>query len=169
VLLSNVRAIVSEGWSSRLAQDTKTSVQETPLLEKYPNVIMNTQAVPHDWLFPKVRAVVHHGGAGKSTSLGAAILTFVRFLGTTAAGLRAGRPTVVKPFFADQFFWGERVEEMGVGLCVKHLSVESLSAALRVVSTDPSMLKTATLVGEKIRTVKNTCLKIQHTNFFFMG
>lgn len=43
---------------------------------------------------------------------------------------------------------------MGVGLCVKQLSVESLSAALRVVSTDPSMLKTATLVGEKIRTVK---------------
>ncbi|SAL95281.1 hypothetical protein [Absidia glauca] len=74
----------------------KTSLQETPLLEEYPNVIMNTQAVPHDWLFPKVRAVVHHGGAG-----------------TTAAGLRAGRPTVVKSFFADQFFWGERVEEMG--------------------------------------------------------
>ncbi|KAI8330366.1 hypothetical protein BC941DRAFT_518250 [Chlamydoabsidia padenii] len=132
VLLSNVRAIVSEGWSTRLTQDT--SPHTTPLLEKYPNVIMNTQAVPHDWLFPKVHAVVHHGGAG-----------------TTAAGLRAGRPTVVKPFFADQFFWGERVEEMGVGLCVKQLSVESLSAALRVVSTDPSMLKTATLVGEKIR------------------
>ncbi|KAI8086740.1 UDP-Glycosyltransferase/glycogen phosphorylase [Halteromyces radiatus] len=133
VLLSNVRAIVSEGWSSRLSQGN--TVQEEPsLLEKYPKVILNIQSVPHDWLFPKVRAVVHHGGAG-----------------TTAAGLRAGRPTVVKPFFADQFFWGERVEEMGVGLCIKQLSVESLSAALRVVSTDESMLKTAKFVGEKIR------------------
>ncbi|ORZ10431.1 hypothetical protein BCR42DRAFT_422365 [Absidia repens] len=141
VLLSNVRAIVSEGWSSRLAQDNHNNQQQnrspaaTPLLERHPNVILNIDSVPHDWLFPKVRAVVHHGGAG-----------------TTAAGLRAGRPTVVKPFFADQFFWGERVEEMGAGLCVKQLSVESLSAALRVVTTDESMLKTANIVGEKIRT-----------------
>jgi len=54
--------------------------------------------VPHDWLLPKVAAVVHHGGAG-----------------TTAAGLAAGKPTLVCPFFGDQFFWGEMVRRRGVG------------------------------------------------------
>lgn len=132
VLLSNVRAIISKGWSSRLQQN-KDGDTDT-LLQRYPDTIISVQAVPHDWLFPQMRAVVHHGGAG-----------------TTAAGLRAGVPTIVKPFFADQFFWGERVEEMGLGLCIKNMTVEHLSAALRVVSTDASMLRTAQVLGEKIR------------------
>ncbi|KAG1139966.1 hypothetical protein G6F38_009457 [Rhizopus arrhizus] len=131
VLLSNVRAIVSRGWSSRL-QEGKNQ-EEDDMLTKYPDAIFSIHSVPHDWLFPQVRAVVHHGGAG-----------------TTAAGLRAGRPTIIKPFFADQFFWGERVEEMGIGRCIKQMTVESLSAALRVVSTDEHMLKLAKKAGEKI-------------------
>ena len=53
---------------------------------------------PHDWLFPHCQAACHHGGAG-----------------TTAAGLRAGLPTVVVPFFGDQFFWGEVVRTAGAG------------------------------------------------------
>lgn len=134
VLLSNVRAIVSRGWSSRLQG---VAHEEDDILKKHPDTIFSIQSVPHDWLFPQVRAVVHHGGAG-----------------TTAAGLRAGRPTIIKPFFADQFFWGERVEEMGIGRCIKKLTVESLSAALRVVSTDEHMLKLAKKVGEKISSVK---------------
>lgn len=52
----------------------------------------------HDWLLPRVAAVVHHGGAG-----------------TTAAGLRYGKPTMICPFFGDQFFWGEMVRRAGVG------------------------------------------------------
>lgn len=131
VLLSNVRAIVSQGWSSRLAGGG-----ENDMLKKHPGTILSVQSVPHDWLFPKIRVVVHHGGAG-----------------TTAAGLRAGRPTIIKPFFADQFFWGERVEEMGIGKCIKSLTVEQLSAALLVVSTDENMLKVANKVGQKIRAV----------------
>ncbi|KAI9314558.1 hypothetical protein BX666DRAFT_2020162 [Dichotomocladium elegans] len=130
VLLSNVRAIVSKGWSSRLNSSTDTDA----LLQNYPDTIMSVQALPHDWLFPRMRAVVHHGGAG-----------------TTAAGLRAGVPMVIKPFFADQFFWGDRVQEMGIGLCIKELTAESLSAALRIVSTDENMYRTAGVVGEKIR------------------
>ncbi|KAI9018738.1 hypothetical protein CLU79DRAFT_760165 [Phycomyces nitens] len=145
-LLSNVRAIVSQGWSARLQDksegrtttdtslNTNSQDTEDSILNRYPDTIMSLKSVPHDWLFPQIRAVVHHGGAG-----------------TTAAGLRAGVPTIVKPFFADQFFWGERVEEMGIGLCIKQLTVDSLSAALRVVSTDNRMLKNAKLVGEKIR------------------
>lgn len=142
VLLSNVRAIISKGWSSRLQQNKDSDTDS--LLQRYPDTIISVQAVPHDWLFPQMRAVVHHGGAG-----------------TTAAGLRASVPTIVKPFFADQFFWGERVEEMGLGLCIKDMTVEHLSAALRVVSTDASMLRMAQVLGEKIRQVSNhlSCMK----------
>lgn len=135
VLLSNVRAVVSQGWSSRLSEGTGNEGEN--MLKKHPGTILSVQSVPHDWLFPKIRAVVHHGGAG-----------------TTAAGLRAGRPTIIKPFFADQFFWGERIEEMGLGRCIKSLTVEQLSAALRVVSTDENMLKMANRVGQKIKAVK---------------
>jgi UDP:flavonoid glycosyltransferase YjiC (YdhE family) len=54
--------------------------------------------VPHHWLFPKVAAVIHHGGSG-----------------TVAMGLRAARPTLVCPILLDQWFWGHRVADAGVG------------------------------------------------------
>lgn len=94
-------------------------------------------AVPHDWLFPRCRALVHHGGAG-----------------TTAAGLRAGRPTVVVPWFADQPLWGERVRHMGVGprpIPHKRLSEARLAAALVQVVSDPEMLARAEVLGASIQ------------------
>ena len=63
-----------------------------------PAGVYATETVPYDWLLPRVAAVVHHGGAG-----------------TTAAGLRAGKPTIICPFVADQPFWGRRVAELGAG------------------------------------------------------
>ncbi|CAI9767439.1 unnamed protein product [Fraxinus pennsylvanica] len=72
---------------------------------------------PHDWLFARCAAVVHHGGAG-----------------TTAAGLKAACPTTVVPFFGDQPFWGERVHARGVGpspIPVDEFSLEKLVAAIR--------------------------------------
>ncbi|KAL7176170.1 hypothetical protein ACSBR2_029682 [Camellia fascicularis] len=72
---------------------------------------------PHDWLFPQCLAVVHHGSAG-----------------TTATGLRAGCPTTIVPFFGDQFFWGERIYEKGLGpapIPISQLNVESLSDAVQ--------------------------------------
>ena len=53
--------------------------------------------VPHDWLFPRIDAALHHGGAG-----------------TTGASLRAGIPTLIKPWFGDQYFWASRVQLLGV-------------------------------------------------------
>ncbi|TDC84928.1 glycosyltransferase [Actinomadura sp. 7K507] len=73
--------------------------------------------VPHDWLFPRMAAVVHHGGAG-----------------TTAAGLRAGVPTVIVPSAADQPFWGARIAKLGAGSCtgpLRRLSTGELTQALR--------------------------------------
>src|SRR5260370_20553662 len=52
---------------------------------------------PHDWLFPQVRAIVHHGGAG-----------------TTGAAAAAGRPQVIWPFGIDQHFWSRRMADLGV-------------------------------------------------------
>jgi sterol 3beta-glucosyltransferase len=164
VLKADVRAIVSKGWSSRMQdkaqgletneasiQDRKSQDETLPVHNEFPDTIYWVKSVPHDWLFPKMSGVVHHGGAG-----------------TTAAGLRAGIPTVVKPFFGDQFFWGERLEEMGIGLCLKEMSVDLLSSAIKTITTDESMKKTARLVGEKIRAVSthanNPFLSVEERN-----
>jgi len=91
---------------------------------------------PHDRLFPRVAGTIHHGGAG-----------------TTAASLRAGRPTAVCPFFGDQPFWGRRVAELGVGpdpLDPKSLTVESLAAAIMAMD-DPTMRSRAAALGTAIR------------------
>ena len=72
--------------------------------------------VPHSWLFRHMAAVVHHGGAG-----------------TTAAGFRAGAPTVICPFFGDQPGWGERSLALGVGALPiprKRLTPKSLAASM---------------------------------------
>lgn len=83
-----------------------------------PANIFPIDTVPHDWLFPQVAAVVHHGGAG-----------------TTAAGLRAGRPTITVPFFGDQPFWARQVYKLGVGpapIPSAQLAVKPLAAAIHM-------------------------------------
>ncbi|WP_344617232.1 nucleotide disphospho-sugar-binding domain-containing protein [Dactylosporangium salmoneum] len=80
--------------------------------------------------------VVHHGGAG-----------------TTGAGLRAGRPTVVVPMLADQPFWGERVEALGVGpspVALQELTVERLAAAIRAAVERPEHLAGATSLAARL-------------------
>ena len=93
--------------------------------------------VPFDWLLPRVSAVVHHGGAG-----------------TTAASLRAGVPTIIVPFFLDQFFWGRRVFELGAGpepIPRKRLDAATLAAALRLATTDSNMRDRAAALSKRIR------------------
>ena len=79
------RGIIHAGWNGLQRSDL-------------PGSVMMVDGVPFAWLFPRVAAVVHHGGAG-----------------TTSAGLRAGVPSVVVPFFGDQPYWGQRVADLGVG------------------------------------------------------
>jgi sterol 3beta-glucosyltransferase len=93
--------------------------------------------VPHDWLFARVSAVVHHGGAG-----------------TTGAGLRAGVPNIIVPFTADHSFWGERVRALGVGpepTPAKRITVENLKASLELALHDPGMRERAGALGREIR------------------
>ncbi|CAF0759870.1 unnamed protein product [Adineta ricciae] len=87
--------------------------------DRLPPDIFRIGNVPHDWLFQYVCAVCHHGGAG-----------------TTAAGLRAGKPTIIIPFFGDQFFWGNVIEKSGAGpqaLPGKSITSSQLAAAFRFV------------------------------------
>lgn len=93
--------------------------------------------VPHDWLFPQVPAVVHHGGAS-----------------TTAAVLRAGIPSITVPFFADQPIWGEKLNRLGVSpqpIPYHKVSDKTLAAAIEVVLHDEGMRLKAQDLGQKLR------------------
>jgi UDP:flavonoid glycosyltransferase YjiC (YdhE family) len=118
------RAIILSGWGGL----QRSSV---------PDTVFMVDSVPYPWLFPRVSAVVHHGGAG-----------------TTSAGLRAGVPSMVIPFFGDQPFWGQRVAALGVGpepVPRKKLSVERLAQAIEEAVTDERMGRRAAELGAKIR------------------
>jgi sterol 3beta-glucosyltransferase len=118
------RAILLSGWGG---------LQKSDL----PETVFMVGSVPHSWLFSKVAAVVHHGGAG-----------------TTAAGLRAGIPSIVIPFFGDQLFWGQRVAKLGVGskpIPRKQLTVERLARAIQTAVTDQPMIQRAADLGAKIQ------------------
>ncbi len=94
------------------------------------------EGVPHAWLLPRCKLLIHHGGAG-----------------TTAAGLRAGIPNLVIPFAADQPFWGDRVFHLGAGprpLPVKTLSIERLIEAISA-SQQESIVRAAQRVGSAIQ------------------
>ena len=111
VKLAKVRTILATGWGGMKPR-------------ALPPDVFPVESVPHDWLFPRVAAAVHHGGAG-----------------TTAATLRAGIPSVVVPYFYDQFFWGARLQALGVGsapVAQKHLEPAQLAEAIRAVTGTPA-------------------------------
>lgn len=120
---SGQRGILLTGWGG---------IAQTDL----PDSVFKLESIPHDWLFPQMAAVVHHGGAG-----------------TTAAGLRAGVPSIVVPFFADQPFWGKQLAHLGVGtkpIPRKELSMTTLAAAIQTTVDDKTMQKRAATLGETI-------------------
>ncbi|KAL8681283.1 MAG: hypothetical protein Q9186_002594 [Xanthomendoza sp. 1 TL-2023] len=129
VLKADVRCILSKGWSDRLGAPD-ASKPEVPL----PPEILQITSAPHDWLFKQIDAATHHGGAG-----------------TTGASLRAGLPTIVKPFFGDQFFFGSRIEDLGVGIYMKKLNVSLFSRALWEATHSERMIIKAKVLGEQIR------------------
>lgn len=122
--LSGQRGVLATGWSGMYKVDD------------LPEDIFVLESAPHTWLFPRMVAVVHHGGAG-----------------TTAAGLRAGVPSVIVPFSNDQFAWGRRVHELGVGakpIPRKKLTSEKLADAIRFALSD-EIKNAAKELGRKIQ------------------
>ncbi|KAF2268463.1 hypothetical protein CC78DRAFT_551316 [Lojkania enalia] len=139
VLKADVRCVLSKGWSDRL--ETKDpSKPEIPL----PPEIFQIQAAPHDWLFKQMNAAVHHGGSG-----------------TTGASLRAGIPTIIKPFFGDQFFFAQRVEDLGVGIWLRKVNTSVFSRALWEATNSQRMIIKARVLGQKIRKENGTQMAIQ--------
>lgn len=117
------RAVILGGWSDLGSREL-------------PNSIFRLEAVPHDWFFPRVAAVIHHGGAG-----------------TTAAGLRAGRSSVIVPSFGDQFFWGARVAKLGAGpppIPRNKLTAGKLARAIQQVVSSQAIRTAATQIGRRI-------------------
>ena len=120
------RGIILSGWSGFHKAGLPASV-----------FMLEGEAIPFSWLFQRVAAVVHHGGAG-----------------TTSAGLRAGIPSIVVPFFGDQPFWGQRVAELGVGpqpIPRRKLTAERLAQAIQSALTDQTMRQNAADLGLKIQ------------------
>jgi sterol 3beta-glucosyltransferase len=128
------RALFKPGWS-RI--DPKS----------LPNNFLTIADTPHDWLSPRVAAVVHHGGSGTSHS-----------------AARAGVPSVVAPFARDQFFWAERLRVAGVapvGADICRPKAELFAKALDLVA--PAQIRS---LYEWIVSVPNTLLKTFISNLF---
>ena len=119
------RAVLGLGWTKNSYSGTVTD-----------NIFL-IEDIPFPWLFPQMKLVVHHGGTG-----------------TTAAGLIAGKPTIIIPHIADQPGWGLRVYELGVGsksISKKNLSAENLSKAI-MFALQPEIVNAANQLGQSMRT-----------------
>jgi sterol 3beta-glucosyltransferase len=124
IRMSGQRAVVHTGWGGLGGGDL-------------PKDVFLAGSVPHAWLFPRMAAVVHHAGAG-----------------TTAAGFRAGVPSLLVPFHGDQPFWGGLTAGLGVGpapITRKRLTAERLAASITSALSDAPMRKKAAALGGKIR------------------
>jgi len=105
-------------------------------INELPENIFATDPIPFSYLFPKMAAVIHHGGAG-----------------TTAAGLKAGAPSIITPVINDQRFWAWRVEQCGVGpkpIPWSKLSVKNLSKTIQIATSDLTIKNKATEMGNRI-------------------
>lgn len=118
---TGARVVLSTGWSG-LGTD-----------QQLPRNVFLIKDTPHRWLFPQMAAIVHHGGAG-----------------TTGAALSAGVPSLVIPHFGDQYYWGRRVAELGVGpepIVRKKLTAENFARAISSALNDSDMRERASRLG----------------------
>jgi UDP:flavonoid glycosyltransferase YjiC (YdhE family) len=118
------RAVIQSGWGG---------LKRSAL----PDHVFSIDEIPHSWLFPQMAAVVHHGGAG-----------------TTAAGARAGVPSLIVPYFGDQPFWGEVIRRAGIGpapLPHRKMTVEALAQRIKQATESSSMRAKAAEKGRRIQ------------------
>lgn len=103
------RGIIQRGWA------------QLGMLPQ-PDHIFSLDSAPHEWLFPRMRALIHHGGAG-----------------TTAMGIRAGVPATIVSHLGDQPYWGRRLHELGIGgkpISSLHLNASKLEDAIQTMLTE---------------------------------
>lgn len=117
-----------------------------------PEEFLSIDYAPYDWLFDRMAAVVHHGGSG-----------------TSGLAFRSGVPSLVVPFGFDQFYWGDRGEELGVSpelLSFKDLNVDDLATRIHTAVTDKSMAEQAELLGKKLRAEDGVAIAVEIINQF---
>jgi sterol 3beta-glucosyltransferase len=132
--VTGLRAVVQAGWGGLEA-------------DQLPSHVYPVDVVPYDWLFRQVAAVVHHGGSG-----------------TTHAGLRAGRPSVLVPFVFDQFYWGRRVEALGAGprpIPRRNLTARNLAAALDQAVHDSEIGRRAGTLGTRMQAERGVSAAVE--------
>lgn len=132
---AGVRAVVLGGWAALSLDALPTG----PLREyAAANVLFYAGSLPHEWLFPRCAAAVHHGGAG-----------------TVAAVLRCGIPNIVTPVFIDQFYWARRVQALRVGVGfdtpLRSLGAPALAAAIKECLTSAEIQASAKTLGKRLR------------------
>ena len=133
------RAIFLKGWGGLHAEDL-------------PENVHMVESVPHEWLFPQVSCIVHHGGAG-----------------TTAAAFRAGIPQVILPHFADQPFWATRAHKLGVApkpVYMKKLNAADLADAIASALQDRETQSRANALGEAIRSEDGVTRAVELVNSY---
>ncbi len=105
--------------------------------QKYSDALYLSNDVAHDWLFPQMQTIMHHGGAG-----------------TTAASLLAGVPTIIVPYISDQWFWGNQVFHVGAGpqpISRKQLTTKKLAEKLNATIHNQEMRQKAKEIGTRLR------------------
>jgi len=130
---AGVRAVVQAGWAD---------------LSGCGDDVLAVGDIPHDWLFPRTAAVVHHAGAG-----------------TTAAGLRAGVPALPVPVMADQPFWASRLHQLGVAprpLPFRDLTAEALGAAITACLSEPAHRRRAAEIAHRIAAEDGAAAVLTH-------
>jgi len=108
------------------------------------------KAIPHCFIFPYCDGIIHHGGAG-----------------TTHSAARSGRPQMVVPILLDQFYWSQRVKELGIGpggVKIRGISRKQLEQKVVDLLNNPSYREKADSIGKLIRSeegLENICRHIE--------
>ncbi|GAB1524077.1 hypothetical protein RhiTH_007229 [Rhizoctonia solani] len=135
-MTKSVLGAISQAGVRAIIATSPEGLDEGMIKDAGDDVFLLTADTPHDWLFERVSAVVHHGGTG-----------------TTAIGLKCGKPTVTVPFFGDQPWWAAQITRLGVGPPPIHpnrLTAEVLANAIRV-AISPESREAARKIGDTIR------------------
>jgi sterol 3beta-glucosyltransferase len=120
---AKLRGVLQAGWAGLAHEDDAH--------------LITIGDAPHDWLFPRMAAIVHHGGSG-----------------TTHSALLAGKPALIVPYNADQPMWGRQIAALGVGvppIRPKNLTPERLTEALITLTHDSAMQQRAADMGVLMR------------------
>jgi hypothetical protein len=151
---SGHRAVILGGFAGLSMELLESTDIEPEVLNYAKQNILFVQQAPHEWLFPRVAVVVHHGGAG-----------------TTTAALRAGVPSIITPVFGDQwdFSFFLRKSGVGIGFDKQFQKIESkeLADAILKASSDSEMQLRAHTLGQKLRAEDGVGLAVKEVERFW--